>query len=206
MKASHRTLSLAVPLGIMLLSQGCSDPPKSVAGDAGFVDAYIDNATLNSLMSHGECAYVRFYDVRRTATDTYGTVVAIATKSTGEPLYNGSTLKYRMFDVLTGGVTIMRNWTTAEAQARIRYVKDAGEKSYAVNFKKTDLQVFTSAAGCSGIKLVPERGTGTDWTMRAHPVKLVGTTGTVNPAPTSIVGEPCPSFCGSFPSYYIHLP
>lgn len=207
MKASYRTLSLAVPLGILLLSQGCADPPRSSAGPSGFVDAYFDASTLNTILAGASCTGVRFYNARRLSSDTKGTAIAIGIKSTGEEIYNGTTIKYKMFDAIGGGIARAVDLTRVQAVDKINFVKAAGEKSYAANFSKSQIESMLLAAGCNGIRLIPELSTGGNWSMRMHPVKIAGSGATVNPAPPSaICGEPCPSFCGSFPSYYIHLP
>ena len=43
--------------------------------------------------------------------------------------------------------------------------------------------------------------------MRMHPASLAGTSGSIIPAPSSVMcTEPCPNYCGSYPAYYINLP
>jgi len=190
-----RSLALLMPLGIALLNSGCTNPPKSLAGEAGFVDGYLDAAKLNGLMADPSCAYIRFYNARRTSGDTQGTVIAIATKDSGEEIYNGTTLKYKMYDRISKGTTLVVDLTRDEAITHIGYVKAANEMSYSAKFKRTEVSDMITAAGCNGVKLTPERLA--TYSMRMAPVKLAGSSGTVNPAPPSVVcTEPCPSFCG----------
>jgi hypothetical protein len=205
MSAIARSTYVALMLGLVLSIWSCTNPPQSLAGEAGFVDAYFDAASLNSLLSDANCTHLRFYNARRVQSDTKGTAIAIGVKASGEPIYDGSTIKYRMYDRLASGTTPLTLLTKAEAVTRIGYVKSASEKSYAANFSKTDIVGLISAAGCNGIRLIPERS-GTGWSMRMHPVKLSGSTININPAPPSVIcGEPCPTYCGGTPAYYIHL-
>ena len=208
MNHSCRPLLAVALLCMSLLTNSCSNKPQSLAGEAGFVEAYFDAASLNSLLSGAGCTHIRFYNARRLASDTKGTAIAIAVSgsATGAPIYNGTTLKYRMHDRFTSGTTPMVQLTKAEAQVRIGYVKTAGEKSYAASFKKADIQYFLAAAGCTGVRLVPERTTNGDYTMRMHPASISGSGGMPNPAPPSMLcGEPCPSVCGDIAANYIHL-
>ncbi|MBK8498734.1 MAG: hypothetical protein IPL52_07945 [Flavobacteriales bacterium] len=200
-----RSMPLLAGACAVLLSASCTAPPKSLAGESGFVEAYFDASALNSLMADASCTHVRFYNARRVASDTKGTCIAIAVKSTGEPIYNGTSLKYRMHDRITSATTPMTLLTVQEAKDRINFVKNAGEKSYAANFKKADIQGMLAAAGCTGIKLTPERQTSGYYTMRMHPASFSGTSGQANPAPPAIITtEPCPNYCGDVPTYYIH--
>jgi len=199
-----------LPLSIGLLSlhlTGCSRPPASAAGESGLVEAWFDATSLNSIMSHAQCTHVRMYNARRAASDTKGTVIMIAVRADGSPIYNGNSLKYRMHDRFSSGTTPMVLLTEAGAKARIKHVADAGEKKYAANFKKQDIASLLGSAGCNGIRLVPELLTSGYWTLRMHPAKLSGTGGTINPAPPPLLAnEPCPMYCGGNPAYYIHLP
>lgn len=199
---------LPVSIGLLgVLLAGCASPPASLAGEAGLVEAWFDAASLNALAAHGECTHVRFFNARRAASDTRGTVIMIAVRANGSPIYDGNGLKYRMHDRVSSGATPMVLLSEAEAKARIKFVADAGEKKYAANFKKEDIALLLGAAGCNGIRLVPERLTTGYWTLRLHPAKLAGTGGTINPAPPPLLAsEPCPNYCGANPAYYIHLP
>lgn len=207
MSPIHRVL---LPLAFGLASAlivGCASPPASLAGESGLVEAWFDASSLNSLTAHGECTHVRFYNARRTASDTRGTVIMIAARANGSPIYDGNGLKYRMHDRVSSGGTPMVLLSVAEAKARIKFVSDAGEKKYAANFKKEDIAMLLGSAGCNGVRLVPERLTTGFWTLRMHPAKLSGTGGTINPAPPPLLAsEPCPNYCGADPAYYIHLP
>ncbi len=206
MRTSYPFLLPAALLSIGLLTNSCSKPPQSLAGPAGFVEAYFDASSMNSLMAGA--THVRFYNARRLANDTKGTAIAIGVTGlvTGAPIYNGTSLKYKMHDRFTSGTTPMIQLTKAEAQTRIGYVKNAGEKSYAVSFKKEDIVNLLEASGCTGVRVIPERLTNGDWTMRMHPASISGTGGSPNPAPPSLLRpDPCPSLCGDVPANFIHL-
>jgi hypothetical protein len=207
MSTSYRSLLAAVLIGIGLLTSSCTNPPQSLAGEGGFVEAYFDKATMTSLMSGPNCTHVRFYNARRLANDTKGTAIAIAVSvsATGAPIYNGSSLKYRMHDKITSATTPMSLLTDNLARTQIGYIPST-EKKIAAEFKKADIEFLLAAAGCTAIRVAPERLPSGYWTMRLHPAKLTGTTGSVNPTPPSLLDtEPCPTYCGTLPSNYIHL-
>lgn len=156
-------------------------------------------------MSDPSCAKLRFYNARRDANDTKGTGIAIAVKSTGAEIYNGTTLKYRMYERINSASTIVTQLTRAEAVTRIGYVKSANEKSYGVDFTKNQVQAMLGSAGCNGIRLVPERLATGMYTMRMQPANINNGSFTQLPAPPSVLcTEPCPTFCGAPPSTYIN--
>lgn len=207
MYTSYRSLLAAALIGIGLLTNSCTNPPQSLAGEGGFVEAYFDEASMMSLMAETGCTHVRFYNARRVASDTKGTAIAIAVSgsATGPPIYNGSSLKYRMQDKITSATTPMVLLTAEQARARIAHIP-ASEKKFAAEFKKADIEFLLAAAGCTAIRVSPERLPNGYWTMRMYPAKLSGTNGSVNPAPPSMLdGEPCPNYCGDVPAHYLHL-
>ncbi|MCB0764049.1 MAG: hypothetical protein KDB84_05040, partial [Flavobacteriales bacterium] len=89
-----------------LLLLSCSNKASSVAGGAGFKEAIFDEAMLNTVMNDPQCVTVRFYNVRRTASDNKGTALAIGVRSDGTEIYNGTSAKYRMSDKISGGSVI----------------------------------------------------------------------------------------------------
>lgn len=199
-----RTYLPAAVLCLSLLPLSCSNAPQSMAGASGFVDAYFDAATLNSLLSDPGCVTLRFYNARRTASDTKGTAIAIGVRADGTEIYDGVTLKYRMYDRISGSNTTTLQWTMAEAKTRIGFVKAAGERCYATNWARSSITSFLSSAGCNGVRLRPKQ-VGANWSMEMHPVKLAANAATVLPAPLpGLCTEPCPTYCGTLRSRYIH--
>ena len=191
---------------LALLPLSCANAPQGMSGASGFVDAYFDTATLNMLMSDPTCVSVRFYNARRLANDTKGTAIAIGVRNDRSEIYNGGSWKYRLYDRLNASSTTILSLTKAEAQTRIGYVKSAGEKYYAAEWTRSALATYLSAAGCNGIRLRPKQ-VGANWSMELHPVRIASGMATVNPAPLpSICTEPCPTYCGTLPSNFIHLP
>jgi hypothetical protein len=201
-----RARYLACAFGIALFATACAAPPRGIAGDAGFVDAFFDAATLSYLMNDPNCAGLRFYNARRTASDTKGTVIAIAVRANGTEIFNGTTHKYRMYDRISGSTTSTGELTLADAKTRIGYVKAAGEKYYATNWTRSAITTYLTSAGCNGLRLRSKQADA-NWSMEMHPVKLASGAATVNPAPPgSLCTEPCPTYCGTLSSNYIHLP
>ena len=50
---------------------------------------------------------------------------------------------------------------------------EAGDATYAANFKVGDVQELMKVKGCMAIQLTPERNSARQWTMRLTPVSII---------------------------------
>lgn len=172
---------------------------KEKTGEAGFTIAYFSSADLNAALRDTECVGVRFYNARRSATDTKGSVIMIGVKAYGSELDHSST--YKLYDRLNSGMVATISLAKEEARRCCLYLP-ASQKRYCAEFSSTEIGSILTVVGCGGIQLTPKKTTTGYWSMEMAPVKFSGTTGTVLTAvPPAFCSHPCPDRCGPMINY-----
>ena len=196
---------------VILLIAGCGYEPTEhgTAGEPGFREAFFDADLLEDLMDNKKCAVIRFYSIRRSADDEGGSVMAMSADLKGEDCYSwwfGPW--YKAYDKLRGDGADFRSLTVGDAEEATRFMRDAGYTPYAVNFDKKDVRRVLEVASCYGVQLLPElTPDGRLWTMRLIPVEIKdGVATRVGDSEDELVAtEPCPTFCGGRPEYYVNM-
>lgn len=201
------TTSVPVALAVMaLFATSCRPPEPSTAGEQGFTVAYFSEKTLKQYMSVDKCAALRFYNARRFRDDTDGTVMIMATNSGGEDLYDRDGLMYTYYDKLGESSATTGEFREDEAEESTDYMHEAGDATYAANFSVSEVHELMQVKGCMAFQVTPERNSARQWTMRLTPVSIADGVVTVlgDETTTLLCGEPCPTYCGTEPSYYVH--
>lgn len=197
-------------LTIIVLSSAlmaCRNDPPSAFGPIGFGEAVFDKASLETLMQLKNAEFLRFYNVRRTASDVNGTAMVIAIPAAeGTEIKESLTgYKYRMYDkLLNGRVVLINHNKTAAAQA-CRFVLNAKDSSYVTEFKVQDImELLHSTSECNAllVQAIPWREG--YFTMKLQAVRVTGNRYALvgTSAPLSCT-EPCPNFCGP-PTNYVN--
>lgn len=200
------TASLLVLMTIAMIGPACQNSSSATAGGPGFTEAFFDATKLKTVMADVSCAKVRFYNVRRNATDDIGSVMMIGIRSDGAEIYDGSTRKYRTYDRMSGSTTSTLDLLKPAAIQACRDLKDDGYSSYCGEFTKTAIASMLDAAGCNGIRVAPAlTKVGALNTMKIWPVSINAGLATILPAPSpALCVEPCPTFCGPTANY-VHV-
>ena len=192
---------------ILVLLSGCRDEP-GVTGptDPGFSEAYFDEEDLGTVMENGKAAYLHCYNVITEKGGEHGSVIAMGADKDHEELYAwlGGPW-YRCFEALNGNEADCDRLAEDGAMSRVRYLRMAGLTSYAAVFEATDVKRQLDMDDCNGVKLVGERNDGY-WTMRMFPVKIERDTAIVlgDTSNELVCTDPCPTYCGNTPSYFLN--
>jgi hypothetical protein len=192
----------AIVLSALLLLS-CGPSQNSIYGPQGFSEAYFDSATLTGIMSNVQCVRVRFYDSRRTATDTKGTAMAIGVRAAqGPELYVDPTFKYQQYNALNGTKTTMNALNRNAALTACNHVVNAGDQLYKAEFTKLALSTMLGTVGCNGIKVAAVQLANGNYSMSIAPVSIVGGVATVIAGAVPVIcTDPCPSLCGPPANY-----
>ena len=187
-----------------MLGMACGGS-ATIAGGPGFTEAFFDAAKLKAIMADATCTKVRFYNVRRNATDAIGSAMMIAIRSDSTEIYDGARWKYRTYDKMSGSETSTLDLLKPAAIAACQDIKDDGYDSFCGEFTKLEISSMLAGAGCNGIRIAPALTAGSLNTMKMWPVKINSGRATILPAPDpKLCTEPCPSFCGP-KANYVHL-
>ncbi len=199
-RSSFFSTALAVTASLLL---SCGPSQNSIYGVQGFSEAYFDAATLTGITSNVNCVNVRFYDSRRTATDTKGTAMAIGVRAAqGAELYVDPTYKYQQYNALNGTRTTMNALNRAAALSACNYVVNAGDRLYKAEFAKGAIATMLGTVGCNGIKVSAVQLANGSYSMSIAPVSIVGGVATVIAGAVPLVcTDPCPALCGPPANY-----
>jgi len=162
-----------------------------------------DEKTLLDYMDGKDAEAVRFYNARRSLGDTEGSAIVIATDKIGKDVYGALSPHYRLSDKVVGTIVTYYVCTEVRALESVKWAKDAGDASYAANFKEADIRSLLALKDCNGVKITPISVAGGLWSMRMTAVKIAG-------GETTDLGsfidcpDPCPTFCGSDERYYLN--
>ncbi|MBK7384506.1 MAG: hypothetical protein IPI81_14425 [Flavobacteriales bacterium] len=203
--------SSAISVIVILLIAGCGYDPSEhgTAGEPGFREAFFDSDLLEDLMDDKKCVVIRFYSIRRSADDVSGSAMAMSSDLSGEDRYSwwfGPW--YKAYEELRGDGADFRNLKVGDAEEATRFMRDAGYTPIAANFKKEEIRTVLALKSCNGVQLLPElTPDGRLWTMRLIPVEIKdGTATRVGDREDELVAtEPCPTFCGGRPEYYVNM-
>lgn len=187
-------------IGASILLGSCSSNSAiKGTGEAGFSLAYFSTTDLNAVLRDTECVRVRFYNARRTASDTKGSVIMIGVRADTTELNRSST--YKLYDRLTSGMVATISLAKEDARRCCLYLP-ASQKRYCAEFSREEVTRILTAAGCGGIQLVPKKTPRGFLSMEMAPVKFSGTTATVlTSVPPILCMSPCPDICGPMIDY-----
>jgi hypothetical protein len=199
-RSSFIATAVAVTAALLL---SCGPSQNSIYGVQGFSEAYFDASTLTAITSNVSCVRVRFYDSRRTPTDTKGTAMAIGVSAAqGPELYTDPTYKYQQYNVLNGTKTTMNALTRAAALSACNNVVNAGDRLYKAEFTKAAIATMLGTVGCNGIKVSAVQLANGSYSMSILPVSIVGGAATVSAGAVPLVcTDPCPALCGPPANY-----
>ncbi len=195
-------LMMTVALSAVLLLS-CAPAQNSIYGVQGFSEAYFDAPTLTAITSNVSCVRVRFYDSRRTATDTKGTALAIGVSAAqGTELYVDPTYKYQQYNALNGTKTVMNVLKRAAAVTACDHVVNAGDRLYKAEFTKQAISTMLGTVGCNGLKVAALQLANGNYSMSISPVSIVNGVATVVAGSVPLVcTDPCPALCGPPANY-----
>ena len=191
---------------VALVLSGCTAPASKPSnhGEQGFKQAVFDEKTLNDYMNGANGEALRFYNARRSPTDTEGSVIVIGTDKNGEDDYGALSPHYRLSDKVVGTIVTYYVCTEARALESVQWVQEVGDASYAANFKEEDVKTLLAKKDCNGVKLTPLAvGDVGPWSMRMSAVKITAG-GTTDLGAYVDCGDPCPTLCGSDERYYLN--
>lgn len=200
----HQVLLAAGVFFAATAFMGCTSPPKpSLHGEQGFKEAVFDEKTLNFYLK--DVPGLRFYNARRVRDDDEGSAMVIGMAKDSTDNYGEPGPHYRLSDKVVGNIVTYYVCNEARALQSIKWVKDAKEASYAVNFKSKDVEMLLDVKDCNGVRVSPERSTDDEhWSMRMTAVEIAD--GEVRDLGESVFcDEPCPTLCGTEPLYYLNM-
>ncbi len=207
MRTIHLYPVLALVILLATLSSCRSDAPLT---PDPLALAYFDEEHLLWLMSTDKSVKVRFYNVRRSEDDVVGTALAITVDEEGRELYEFLGRPwYQRHDRLDNEKALVDRILETAALRSVEYVRSAGGKNFAANFDHAVIKKMLNVPGCNAIR-VTERTTDTGTevlpTFEIGPVNLAKGVATVVGTTADVVlcTDPCPSFCGKDPSFYLH--
>lgn len=176
-------------------------------GNPGMKEAYFDADDIRDVIKHDSTTTaLRFYAARKEENNAVGTAIMIGTNIDGKDLYEKDTSRYVISMGLIPNGTETKNLIEEEAKQHLRWVKQSGDVLFATNFSLRDVDTLLAQLKCNGIKLVYKGPDGDgNYTMTAYAVTIDSSGARVIPhAPSFTCSQPCPSYCGSDPSYYLN--
>lgn len=183
----------------------CPPPPDAPEPVRLDLIAYFDSEDIGTMLGSEGTTGVRFY----LAKDAAGALTSVAapTKEDGQHNTDASgELSFYMFKALSGSTTDLDIIDEATATDVVRRASSSTKPTYSIDVKVGALRKLLGAEGCNGIGLLERNTTLEDWTFDVVPVKIADDAATaVGSVAEMAVGLPCPMYCGSDPSYYLHM-
>lgn len=212
MKTDNRSQVLGVLAltSCVLFFGSCTERPAEITwSDPGFTEAYFDRKQLDELSDDSKMEYFHFYNVLPERDAEVGSVMAMGAYGDHKEVYSyiGGPW-YRMYESLSGTRTICDRLTSDGAEEKVSHLRRAGLTPYAAVFtRKEVMNAFDALSECNAIRLTPVR-TEDDryWTMRITPVRIEDGVARVvgGTEDERMSTNPCPTYCGLTPSYFVH--
>jgi hypothetical protein len=181
----------------------------SCGNEAGFNEAVFDSTTLREALNSPGSSGLRFYNARRNSEDRHGTVMTIAImEPKGAEIrgFRDSDVAFRLSDAISGDRVLVRPLTAQEARRSCDYVTQSGDRSYAAEIGRKELENLLNVRGANGIRIKP-RTVNDQLTMVFSPVVIAdGRASAIANAPEFVCSEPCPMECGSSINYVNSAP
>ncbi|MCB0768287.1 MAG: hypothetical protein KDB95_13845 [Flavobacteriales bacterium] len=157
--------------------------------------AAFDKGSLNKMTGLGPS--VRFYQAN---DGTQNTTVAGAIGEDGAHLPTGAT-EFHRYDGNFSNAPVI----TAIDESAAKEAIERAEPMWSVDYSKAALQAMLNVPGCQGIAVVERVTSDGKRTYDMVPVRFDGGKyRQVGATRNTIVGMPCPTFCGFDASYYLH--
>jgi hypothetical protein len=193
-----RSFQWSAMLACIGLASCTTRTDQQVGKGAGFSYAYFGATDLHRAMRDPACAGVRFYNARRSASDTRGTVIMIGVRTDKSEL---DSLSYRMYDQVKYSMVTTFSLSRTEARRCCFYMPPT-QAYYCSEFTKDEIVRMLSVTDCGGILLDPVKLATGNWSMKMSPVKFSNSGGSVLPAVSPKIDlEPCPNACGATLDY-----
>lgn len=196
-------------LSVTMYTTMCSQPvvAASSMGGPGFEVAYFSKAMMEQFMAVQNCDVLRFYNIRRTNTDSVGSVMAIPALMASGDLYDEENMRYAYFERITDDKVTVGLFRVSDAEKATDWVVASGDSSYAANIGLDQVRALLAVAGCTAVRVKPETRSDGYHTMRLDPVSIKeGVAAIVGDGSVyAVCGEPCPLYCGTMPAQYVHM-
>ena len=164
---------------------------------------YFSNDIISGIISHKDCAGLRFYNVVDPSISGKLTVMAIGIRADGSEIYGiwSSSTKYQISLGIKDGKVSYDAVNKSKARIACQAVNSMNLLSFSASFSTTELENLLKFEGCTGIQ-VSQVKSENDESFKAQAAQFNNGAVTIpSGSPDLICGNPCPSFCGNSSNY-----
>ncbi len=205
------TMNMLKPAIIVIAIAGAAYAVYSFwdkGGQPGMKEAVFDADDVRTVIDRdSNTTALRFYAARKFKKDVDGTAIMIGTDEAGKDLYEKDTSPYVISLSMIANGTETRDLDEAQALQYLSWIEQVNDSMFAANFSLDEIKTLLDHEGSNGIQLVSnkldDRGY---FTMTAYAVWIEGGKATIIAgAPSYTCAQPCPTYCGGEPRYYLNM-